>query len=104
MLGRNLRPTGPVLGPMPPPYRLAPALAIALVAAGSAVSDAQTTSPRPVARGLDLFIHVPDHAAALGVVPLQVEALGFPTVVSLVPLAGASVEATWDPEHLGPGV
>jgi hypothetical protein len=54
------------------------------------------------ARGLDLFVHVPKQAATGGIVPLQLRVFGFPTVSTLLPLPGAQVEATWDPESLGP--
>ncbi|APR76270.1 Large extracellular alpha-helical protein [Minicystis rosea] len=51
-----------------------------------------------------MFLHAPDAAAPGARVPLQIEAFGFPTAITLAPLAGATVEAAWDPEHLGPGV
>ena len=70
----------------------------------AAPSDAQTQSGDPAQRGLDLFIHVPASAAPRSRLPLQVEAVGFPTVVSLAKLQGATVEASWDPESLGPGI
>jgi len=56
------------------------------------------------ARGLDLFVHVPKQAATGGIVPLQLRVFGFPTVSTLLPLPGAQVEATWDPESLGPAM
>ncbi|MFT3773092.1 MAG: hypothetical protein QM820_47535 [Minicystis sp.] len=80
-----------------------PAFALALCAS-AAVSDAQTAAADPAARGLDLFLHAPDGAAPGSRVPVQIEAFGFPTAVTLAPLGGATVEAAWDPEHLGPGV
>ena len=54
------------------------------------------------ARGLDLFVHAPTQAATGGRVPVQLRVFGFPTVSTLAPLPGAQVEATWDPETLGP--
>jgi hypothetical protein len=87
------------------PPLLAPALAALLsLSAAAAPSDAQTSGPDPAARGLDLFVHVPESAAPGATIPVQLEAFGFPTAVSLVPLSGATVEAGWDPEHLGPGI
>jgi hypothetical protein len=80
------------------------ASAFALPALFAATSDAQTAGSEPAARGLDVFIHAPELAPPRAMVPVQIEAFGFPTVVSLVPLGGAAVEAAWDPEHLGPGV
>src|SRR3954471_4917423 len=55
----------------------------------------------PAARGLDLFVHAPDKIAAGGRLPVQVRVFGFPRVSALAPLAGATIEATWDPESLG---
>jgi len=57
--------------------------------------------PDPAARGLDLFVHAPDKIAAGGRLPVQVRVFGFPQVARLAPLAGATIEATWDPESLG---
>lgn len=83
----------------------APGLALVLaLTAAAAASDAQTAGSDPAARGLDLFLHAPDAASPGSRFPLQVEALGFPTAVTLDRLAGAAVEAAWDPEKLGPGV
>jgi hypothetical protein len=76
-------------------------LAGCLVAASS---DAQVGGPDPARRGLDLFLHLPAEGAPGGAIPLQIEAFGFPSVVALQPLAGAAVEAAWDPESLGPGI
>ncbi|XXX81273.1 alpha-2-macroglobulin family protein [Sorangium sp. So ce134] len=67
----------------------------------AATSDAATDRRDAVARGLDLFIHAPDGGAPGATLPVQVLALGFPTAVTLRPLEAATVEATWDPEHLG---
>jgi len=57
----------------------------------------------PAARGLDVFVHAPNLAAPGGVIPVQVQAIGFPTVTTARPLARATVEAAWDPASLGPG-
>ena len=67
-------------------------------------SDAQTAGDDPAARGLDVFVHAPERAAPRGLLPVQIEAVGFPSVVVMKPLAGVTVEAAWDPEHLGPNV
>ena len=55
----------------------------------------------PAARGLDLFVHAPDRVAAGGRLPVQVRVFGFLQVSKLAPLAGATIEATWDPESTG---
>jgi hypothetical protein len=55
----------------------------------------------PAARGLALFIHAPGEAPSGSTLPVQVRVFGFPTVARLRPVAGATVEATWDPESLG---
>jgi hypothetical protein len=90
---------------MPRPLSAALALASVLALSGAAaLSDAQTASSDPAARGLDLFVHVPEGAAPGSRVPIQLEAFGFPTAITLAPLSGATVEAGWDPELLGPGV
>ena len=78
------------------------ASSIALALAASAPSDATSAAPDPAARGIDVFLHAPNEAAPGAILPVDIEALGFPTVVTLVPLAGASFEAGWDPESLGP--
>ena len=67
-------------------------------------SDAAPGADDPAARGLDVFIHAPDRAAARGLLPVQIEAVGFPSVVVMKPLPGVTIEAAWDPEHLGPNV
>ncbi|HET6147256.1 MAG TPA: alpha-2-macroglobulin family protein [Polyangia bacterium] len=54
----------------------------------------------PAARGLDLFVHVPSRATAGARLAVQLRVFGFPTVATLAPLAGARVEAAWDPESL----
>lgn len=77
-------------------------LAIALTFAAGTASDAVSAPPDPAARGLDVFLHAPSEAAPGSVLSVEREALGFPTVVTLTPLAGATLEAGWDPESLGP--
>ncbi len=79
-------------------------LAALLATFAAASTDAQVSSNDPAKRGLDLFIHAPGSGAPRSLLPVQIEAFGFPSVVSLVPLAGATVEAAWDPETLGPGL
>ncbi|WP_437593378.1 alpha-2-macroglobulin family protein [Sorangium sp. So ce1000] len=83
-----------------PPLPLAGLLLIATVGA-AATSDAATDGRDAVARGLDLFVHAPDRGAPGATLPVQVLALGFPSAVTLRPLEAVTVEATWDPEHLG---
>ena len=75
---------------------LLPVMLVAIARSG----DAAPTDL--AARGLDLFVHAPTQAAAGGRVPVQLRVFGFPTVSTLAPLPGAQVEATWDPETLGP--
>ena len=84
------------------PLLFAPVLALGL--APFAASDAQSAASDPAGRGLDVFVHVPADAAPGSVLPVQIEAFGFPTAATLAPLGQASVEAGWDPEQLGPGV
>ena len=84
------------------PLFLAPVLALGL--SPFAASDAQSLSPDPAARGLDVFVHVPAEAAPGSLLPVQIEAFGFPTAATLVALGQADVQAGWDPEQLGPGV
>jgi hypothetical protein len=74
------------------------------VFAGSESTYAQAQSRDPAARGLDMFLHVPTVAAPGASVPVQAQALGFPTVVNILPLPDATIEAVWNPETLGPGV
>jgi hypothetical protein len=85
------------------PTLLARALILALFLAPLAPGDAQTAEKDAAARGLDVFVHAPDSAAPRAIVPLAIEAFGFPTAASLAPLPGAIVEAAWNPEKLGPG-
>jgi hypothetical protein len=54
----------------------------------------------PAARGLDVFLHVPTHAAPGGTLSFTAEAFGFATPSNPLPLAGATLEAGWDPETL----
>lgn len=58
----------------------------------------------PAERGLDLFAHLPTSAGPGTSLPVQVQAYGFRTISTPLPLAGATVEAVWDPESLGKGV
>jgi|GEM_PF-1471208 len=64
--------------------------------------DAIGAPADPAARGLDVFVHAPQQGVPGDTLPVQIQAYGFPTVDTVVPLAGAVVEATWDPERLGP--
>jgi hypothetical protein len=79
-------------------------LAAVAALASAPASDAATTGDDRVARGLDIFLHAPSEGAPRALLPVQVIAYGFPTVTSMVPLPETTVEAVWDPEHLGPGV
>ncbi len=54
----------------------------------------------PAARGLDLFVHAPEHALSGSVLRVDVEAYGFAQVTSPSPLPGAEIRAAWDPETL----
>jgi hypothetical protein len=87
-----------------PKLRLALLRALVLFAAvvtASLVPGAATSaSPADTERGLDVWVHAPSTATGRGTVPINVLALGFPTVKTTRPLAGAVVEATWDPESL----
>ncbi len=58
----------------------------------------------PAARGLDAFIHAGNTAPAGSPLVLDLEAFGFGTVTEATPLAGATIDLAWDPEHLGKGV
>jgi hypothetical protein len=80
------------------------ASALALATAPIASTDAQPADVDRAARGIDVFLHVPGDAAPGSLLPVQIEAFGFPTTVALAPLGDATVEAGWDPEHLGTGV
>lgn len=83
--------------------RIAPLVAL-LLAPHVLPLDARASAKDPAARGLDVFVHLPAEAAPGGSVPLQLQVYGFPTVTTLAPLDGATLEAVWDPESLGPGV
>ena len=71
------------------------------VAVASITVPANAASKDPAARGMDLFLHAPNSVPSGGTWPVQVRVFGFPTVSTLTPLAGATVEASWDPESLG---
>ncbi|WP_437947467.1 alpha-2-macroglobulin family protein [Sorangium sp. So ce296] len=86
---------------MPRPLLPLAGLLVTAALGAAATSDAATDHRDAVARGLDLFVHAPDRGAPGAALPVQVLALGFPTAVTLRPLEAATVEATWDPEHLG---
>jgi hypothetical protein len=76
------------------------ALALCLMALTRS-TDAQSAGRDPASRGIDLFVHASNYAAPGAILPVQVEAIGFPTVASFVPLGGATVEAAWNPEKMG---
>ena len=78
------------------------ALALALVLSAAVATDAASATPDPAARGLDAFVHFAPQAGSLDRFPLQILVYGFATVRTASPLPGAKVEASWDPETLGP--
>jgi hypothetical protein len=83
------------------PSRLRKYVGVAAVLLGALLaSDATSAGHDPAARGLDLFIHGSTDVPSGGSLSLQVEAIGFPDVVTPRPLAGASIEATWDPRSV----
>jgi hypothetical protein len=75
--------------------------ALALVLFSWPFGTAGAVAADPAARGLDVFLHSPDSAAPGAELPVDVLAYGFPDVTRAEPLSGATVEAGWDPEHLG---
>lgn len=83
---------------------LAPILMSVAAFALAPPSDVGAKGADPAARGLDLFVDAPTHSAPGATVPIQIQALGFPTAVTLAPLEGATIDASWDPESLGPNV
>ena len=88
---------------MPRPLRLGLPLIALVFLALIRVRDsgAQSASNDPAARGLDVFVHAPHEVAPGGTLPIDVEAVGFPSVVTLSPLPRATIEAVWNPETLG---
>jgi hypothetical protein len=72
------------------------------VAAVVAVGGSSGAAPADrAARGLDLFVHAPGKVAGGASLALQIRVFGFVTVSTPVPLAGAEIEAVWDPESRG---
>ncbi len=71
------------------------ALALVFVA-----SPAREQVSDPAARGLAFFVHAPSSVIAGTKMPIDIEALGFATVTSAAPLAGAAIEVAWDAESL----
>jgi hypothetical protein len=65
-----------------------------------AAQEGTAASSAASSRGVDLWLYGPSSAPAGGRLDLSVVALGFPTATTLTPLAGASVEAAWDPTSL----
>lgn len=74
--------------------------AVVVIAVVTAVPASAASKDR-AARGLDLFLHTPKAIPSGATLPVQVRVYGFSTVSTLTPLAGATVEAAWDPESLG---
>ena len=83
---------------------LAPILTSLAAAVVAPPSDAGAKGGDPAARGLDLFVDAPSVSAPGATIPLQIQALGFPTALTLAPLGGATIDASWDAESLGPNV
>jgi len=81
------------------PWLLLPVALVVLFPSTSASAPAD-----PAARGLDAFIHAGNTAPAGSPFVLDLEAFGFGTVIEATPLAGATIDLAWDPEHLGKGV
>jgi len=79
------------------------ALPVLALAALALVRDsgAQRATGDPAARGLDVFVHAPPEVASGGTLPIDVEAMGFASVIAPSPLGHATVEAAWNPEKLG---
>ncbi|MDB4996255.1 MAG: Large extracellular alpha-helical protein, partial [Myxococcaceae bacterium] len=63
-------------------------------------SPAKEQVADPAARGLAFFVHAPSSVIAGTKMPIDIEALGFATVTSPAPLAGAAIEVAWDTESL----
>jgi len=78
-------------------------MAVTLVAL-ALPGTAKTQDRDPAARGLDVFVHVPTAVPSGGVLPVLIEAFGFPSVQTAEPLSDADVQVVWDPEYLGPHV
>ena len=55
------------------------------------VPAARGASADRAARGLDVFVHVPQSGSVERALPVQLEVFGFPTVQSAVPLANAKL-------------
>ena len=81
------------------PWLLVPVALVVLFPSTSASAPAD-----PAARGLDAFIHAGNTAPAGSPLVLDLETFGFGTVIEATPLAGATIDLAWDPEHLGRGV
>src|SRR5262249_29571239 len=80
-----------------------PILAITGLALMGPAGGEAAAAADPAARGLDVFLDRPTRGAPGAALPLQIQAFGFPTAVTLAPLAGAEIEASWDPESLAAG-
>lgn len=65
--------------------------------------DARVAPVDPATRGLDVFVHAADAAAAGGHLTLDLAALGYVTPTDARPVGGASFEVGWNPERLGEG-
>lgn len=76
------------------------AVAACLAVGAAFLPPHAAAAPSATERGLDLFVHVPTSAAGGDVLPISVQALGFPTATTVAPVAGAAIEVTWDPESL----
>lgn len=79
-------------------------LLAALVLSAGLTADPSTGETAPAdqtARGLDAFLFVPGSAAPGSTLPIVALAMGFPTLATTVPIEGAEIVASWDPDTLG---
>lgn len=83
-----------------PAFRSFLVLLVAVVVVSLFPGAATSAVPADTERGLDIWVHAPSRATGRSTVSINVLALGFPTAKSTRALAGAVVEATWDPESL----
>lgn len=58
----------------------------------------------PASRGLDLLVQIPSSVVAGGTLPVQVQAVGFPTISTVRPLADANIDVSWDESSLPGGI
>lgn len=73
---------------------------LGVVMSPGAGADPAPSTEALTARGIDVWIHAPQTVAGGDNLPIDVIALGYPTVTTLEAVPGATVDATWDPETL----